>query len=81
MDSKADDKLDQQDCGSMGLMIRARLHARLHAIGRLSLQVCYWWIRDMRVGDSGDETISESHKFMDLTPVDGSSVNSFSSEP
>ena len=29
----------------------------------------------------GDEAISESHKCMDLSPLDGSSVCFFSSEP
>ena len=33
---------------------------------------------DMRIGHAGDEAISESRKCMDLAPVDGSSVNSFS---
>ena len=36
---------------------------------------------DMRPGDAGDEAISESHKCMDLSPADGSSVHFFSSEP
>ena len=35
----------------------------------------------MRSRDAEDEAISESHKCMDLTPVDGSSVVFFSSEP
>ena len=29
---------------------------------------------DVRLGDAGDEAISESYKCMDLLPVDGSSV-------
>ena len=29
---------------------------------------------DMRPGDTGDEAISESHKYMDLSSVDSSSV-------
>ena len=36
---------------------------------------------DMRMGDSEDVAIIESHKYMDLTPEDGSSVIFFSSEP
>ena len=36
---------------------------------------------DMRPGDAGAEAISESHKCMDLSPADGSSVHFFSSEP
>ena len=33
------------------------------------------------LGGSGDEAINESHKCLHLTPVDGSSVIFFSSEP
>ena len=33
------------------------------------------------LGGSGDEAINESHKCLHLTPVDGSSVDFFSSEP
>ena len=32
----------------------------------------------MYIVDAGDRVINESHKYMDLTPVDGSSVNFFS---
>ena len=35
----------------------------------------------MRSRDAEDEAISESHKYMDLAPVDSSSVVFFSSEP
>ena len=41
-------------------------------------QICYLWVCDMRISAAGDEAISESHKCMDLTPVDGSSVDFFS---
>ena len=34
----------------------------------------------MRPGDTGDDAISKSHKCIDLSPVDGSSVYFFSSE-
>lgn len=36
-------------------------------------QICYLWICYMRMGDSGDVAFCESHKYMDLAPVDGSS--------
>ena len=32
----------------------------------------------MRPGDTGDKAISEIHKYIDLSPVDGSSVDFFS---
>ena len=35
--------------------------------------ICVW--------DTGDEAISESHICIDLSPMDGSSVDIFSSEP
>ena len=31
---------------------------------------------DMRIRDAGDEAIGESHKYIDLSPADGSSVRS-----
>ena len=43
------------------------------------LRICGYAI--CAAGDAGDEAISESHICMDLAPVDGSSVVSFSSEP
>ena len=35
----------------------------------------------MRISAAGDEAISESYKCMDLSTVDGSSIDFFSSEP
>ena len=40
--------------------------------------ICRLAICEYAPGDAGDEAISESHKYMDLSPVDGSSVDFFS---
>ena len=40
--------------------------------------ICSHAIGEYAPGDAGDEAISESHKCMDLSPVDGSSVDFFS---
>ena len=44
------------------------------------LQKCYLWTCDMRNRDIGHEAISGSHRCIDLTPMDSSSVDCFSSE-
>ena len=57
-------------------MIQPRLHARLHA----RLQVIHdaipkdavIGICNIRIEEAGDEAISQSHKCMELTPLNGS---------
>ena len=53
-----------------------------HDLGEIACNLMMLFA-DMRyaLGDAGDEAISKSHKCMHLTPVDGSSVIFFCSEP
>ena len=44
------------------------------------LQICYLWKYDIRNSNIGDDIISESYIYIDLSPVDSSLVNFFSSE-
>ena len=61
----------------MGLMIQAKLQAcnLMLLFADMLFAAC-----DMRPGDTGDKAISKSYKYIDLSPVDGSSVYFFSSE-